>query len=186
MESLVTILVYGIIAVLLLFILTGVVTLVAGLRQGRALRRAEREGTAAAPAPAGTPAALGTAAAPRGPSGIRGALHRYVGPVEPRHALLNPPARVGIEAFGGLFGFPGLGWLISGKVVTGLVLLVLGPSFIWGFFPVYLIATEKMADHPYLFIEYLPAVSVMSATLLAVYQVRLARGRAEKQLEAPQ
>lgn len=171
MDALVRIAVYGIATVLVLFIVAGAATFAAGVRQGRARTRA---GTAVPTTGAG------------GRGGPRAALRRYVGPVEPRHALLNPPLRVGVEAISALFGFPGLGWLASGKVVTGLVLLVAGPSFIWGLFPVYLIATQRMADHPYLFIQYLPLVSVMSAGALGIHQLRLAHSRTgERRVEAP-
>ena len=54
---------------------------------------------------------------------LRARIDRYVGAVDPSMALLNPPGRVGAEFFAALCGFPGLGWLLSGSVFAGLVMM---------------------------------------------------------------
>ncbi len=182
--------IYAIIAVLLVFIAAGAVIVASSL-----IRPHVR--TAAPPAhstsrdlvppemPPGVPSGRETTNGGRNdPPGVRGTLHRYVGPVEPRHALLTAPVRVAVEFVAALFGFPGLGWLISGKVMTGLFLLVVGPSIFWGVLPAYLVVTERIVGNPYLTVQYLPVLAVVSATALGVYQLRLSRGDQGRRLEA--
>jgi hypothetical protein len=106
---------------------------------------------------------------------VRERVARYVGPVGPRQALLDPPKRVLVELVAASCGFPGLGWLVSGRVAVGLALLVVGPACVWGFFPVALALAGRLYDGPYTATAYLPALGAASAAALAVVEFRARR-----------
>jgi hypothetical protein len=115
----------------------------------------------------------------RPPAGLslREKVSRYVGPVDPGMALLNPPGRVATEFMGALCGFPGLGWIFSGCIFTGILLLSLGPAVVWGFYPVLLSVTGKLSSGPFVAVQYLPGLALSSAIALAYREVQLARRR---------
>jgi hypothetical protein len=145
----------GIAAALLLFVAIGAILLVQAMLQER---RSGRAG-----------------ATPEARLGIRHAMSRYIGPVHPDLALLNPPARVVLEFVAALCGFPGFGWLVSTRMAVGLPLLILGSATVYGFYPAFLALSGHFTDRPLIALEYLPAVAVASATALAVAEVRRAR-----------
>ena len=140
-----------------------------------ALRSARKEGA--------TSGSGGGAGSPD--DSLRARVARYVGPVDPRMALLNPPARVATEFFAALCGFPGLGWLLSGCVFTGLMLLCIAPAFIWGIVPMYLVVTGKAAGGAFLAVQYLPGLALGSAATLAYRETQLARRRKRKAQPSP-
>jgi hypothetical protein len=144
----------GLAAAVLLFVAIGAILLVQAMLQERRAR------------PAG--------AAPHRID-IRHAMSRYVGPVHPDLALLNPPARVALEFVAALCGFPGFGWLVSTRVAVGLPLMVLGAATVYGFYPAFLALTGHFTDRPLIALEYLPVVALVSATALAVAEVQRAR-----------
>ncbi len=111
--------------------------------------------------------------------GLRRRVQDYVGEVSPHRALLTAPARVALELACALCGFPGLGWLISGRVAVGLILLVVAPAIVWAWHPAYLSLTGGLAAHPFAVVRYLPVVSLASGTALAAceWQGRKARNR---------
>jgi hypothetical protein len=111
---------------------------------------------------------------------LRARIGRYVGPVDPSMALLNPPGRVATEFFTSLCGFPGLGWILSGSVFTGLVLICVGPAVVWGFYPVFLALTGKLADGPFVAVQYLPGLAIGSSAVLAYRELQLSRRRKRK------
>jgi hypothetical protein len=111
-------------------------------------------------------------------TGWRERFTLYQGPVTPDLARLNPPLRVLIEFVCALFGFPGFGWVMSTRVVVGVVLMLVGPAFAWCFYPVYLSVSGRLAENVYSLIEYLPLLAAASAGTLAVLEVRAARRRA--------
>ncbi len=115
---------------------------------------------------------------------LRARIDRYVGPVDPQMALLNPPGRVATEFFSALCGFPGLGWLLSGSVFAGLVLICVGPALVWGIYPAFLLLSGRMADGPFIAVQYLPGLAIGSSSLLAYREVQLAKIRKRK-AEAP-
>jgi hypothetical protein len=115
-----------------------------------------------------------------GDSSFRSRIDRYVGPVDPRMALLNPPGRVATEFFAALCGFPGLGWLLSGSVFAGLVLICVGPAFVWGAYPAFLVISGRMAGSPFIAVQYLPGLAIGSSALLAYREIQLARNRRRK------
>jgi hypothetical protein len=144
----------GLAAAVLLFVAIGAIVVVQALL-------AERKQPAA-----GSPA-------PR--PDIRHAMSRYIGPIHPDLALLNPPARVALEFVAALCGFPGFGWLVSTRVGIGLPLMVLGSATVYGFYPAYLALSGHFTDRPLIALEYLPVVAVVSAATLAVAEVKRAR-----------
>lgn len=67
---------------------------------------------------------------------LRRELRRYNGG-SPRWAGHVPAGVfVGAEAVGALAGFPGLGWLFSGRALVGLPLALVGPGVAWALLPV--------------------------------------------------
>jgi hypothetical protein len=147
---------FSVMAVLTVFSLVGIGVLYNAFRVGRQERRARGEAVA---------------------GDLREKIRRYVGPVDPKTRLLNPPGRVVVEFVGAFCGFPGLGWLCSGSVFTGLLLLCCVPAFVWGLYPVILSVTGKLISSPYVVIEYLPAIAVASAGALAYREIMLSRER---------
>lgn len=152
--------IWGLVAALAFFVIAGVIMFFVALRP--------------------EPAAEGPKAVDRAdPSerGFRAAVQRYVGPVTPDLAILTPARRVLLEFVGALCGFPGFGWLMSTRVALGLTLLCLGPAIIYGAMPVAFAMSGHLLDGPYVAIEYLPVVAVVSATCLAVaeYRAKVAR-----------
>jgi hypothetical protein len=97
-------------------------------------------------------------------------IDRYVGPIAPESALLTPRSRVLVEFVTAACGFPGLGWLISGRVGVGLALLVCGSAVVWGFAPVALAFSGLLLKSPYAATFYLPLLGIVSAVALALDQ----------------
>jgi hypothetical protein len=153
--------IWGIVAMLVVFIAIGAALFVQGMRQERRVPADDGNGSSADTEPEGR--------------GMRAAMRRYVGPVSPELALLNPPARVGLEFLAALCGFPGLGWMMSTRVSIGLPMLIAGPAIVFGFYPAYLALSGHFTDRPLIALEYLPALAVISATALAVAEVRRLR-----------
>ncbi len=114
--------------------------------------------------------------------GWRERLSLYQGPVTPDLAKLNAPLRVLIEFTCALFGFPGFGWVMSTRVVLGVVLMLVGPAFAWCFYPVYLSVSGRLAENVYSLIEYLPLLAAVSAGTLAVVEARAAHRRAGREV----
>lgn len=96
----------------------------------------------------------------------------YVGEIDPHTALLTPATRPLVELAGAICGFPGLGWLISGRVAVGLVLLIAVPAVVWAFYPVYLSVSGRLAESGFAAVRYLPALAVVSAGSLAAVEWR--------------
>jgi hypothetical protein len=145
----------GVVFALLLFVAIGAIVLVQAMLHERKAH------------PVGEDVAL--------PGGLRESMARYVGPIHPDLALLNPPLRVVLEFVAALCGFPGFGWLVSTRVSVGLPLLVLGAATVYGFYPAFLALSGHFLDRPLIQLEYLPVVAVVSATALAVAEVQRAR-----------
>ena len=97
----------------------------------------------------------------------------------PDLARLNAPLRVLVEFTCALFGFPGFGWVMSTRVVVGVVLMLIGPAFAWCFYPVYLSVSGRLAENVYSLVEYLPLLAAISAGALAVTEVCTAARRRE-------
>jgi hypothetical protein len=104
-------------------------------------------------------------------------VKRYEGPIDEDSPFFNPLARIAIEFFSALFGFPGLGWMISGQVFIGLVLMGIIPCFVWAAIPAYLVKTIILKTNPYAPVIYLPALAFISAACLASNQYLIERRR---------
>lgn len=145
------------------FALVGVGVTVGALRSARAERKSA--------SPAGEF---------EGVASLRARIDRYVGPMDPHLSLLNRPGRVVTEFFCALCGFPGLGWLLSGSVFAGLVLICVVPAVVWGGYPAFLVMTGRMADGPFIAVQYLPGLAIGSSGLLAYREIQLAKSRNRK------
>jgi hypothetical protein len=60
---------------------------------------------------------------------------RFSGPMPKRLQRLPLTAVLGIELVGGLFGWPGLGWLFAGQAAVGIALMLAGPAVAWALLP---------------------------------------------------
>jgi hypothetical protein len=148
----------------LVFALVGLGVMIGALRSARAERK-QAEGDS-------------------GEVSLRARIDRYVGPVDPRVALMNPVGRVVSEFFCALCGFPGLGWLMSRSVFAGLVLICVVPAVVWGGYPAFLLMTGRMAGSPFIAVQYLPGLALGSSALLAYREIQLAKIR-KSAAEAP-
>jgi hypothetical protein len=142
----------GIIALLTFFVLVGIALTFRAMAHARAATRA-----------------AGTLPPKRS---LKRRVRDYVGPIDRSHAPLNPPLRVAVEFVCALGGFPGLGWLLSGRIFTGLLLMCIVPSLVWGIVPVVLSMTGLLLISPYSVVFYLPALAAVSASSLAFVEMR--------------
>ncbi|MCB0026550.1 MAG: hypothetical protein KDE28_01500, partial [Anaerolineales bacterium] len=70
------------------------------------------------------------------------------------------------EAMSGLFGFPGLGWILSGRPILGLPLMLTGPAVAWAVIP---LLFSPYGDGPLLaWGRYALLVYLLVSTLLSV------------------
>jgi hypothetical protein len=97
---------------------------------------------------------------------------RYVGPIDASRAPLTPPLRVAAEFLSALCGFPGLGWMVSGRVRIGLPLIIAVPALIWALFPLFVSYTGVLFPQPLAVFSVLPAIAVASAAALAACEAR--------------
>jgi hypothetical protein len=170
----------------LLFLLTiitvfgvvGVVLMVRALRDaGRETSFLEpmsssRRTTPARPTGTGQPivarAAEPGATTPRA-TGLGGRLRRLVSRTHGDVALLGPRRRVLIEFLGALCAFPGLGWILSGRVALGFTLLVGCPAVVWALLPMSLSVVGHFGLS--LALRYiLPVLALVSAGALAMVE----------------
>lgn len=101
---------------------------------------------------------------------------RLVEPRQARERSSDPAAgfRVVVEFAFALGGFPGLGWLLSGRRLPGLVLVCVVPAFVWLLVPLGLSTPGIVVPGTYPVVIYLPALALVSSFLLAVAQRRAA------------
>lgn len=142
----------GIIALLTFFVLVGIALTFRAMARAHAATRAS-----------------GTLPPKRS---LKRRVRDYVGPIDRSQAPLNPPLRVTVEFVCALGGFPGLGWLLSGRIFPGLLLMCIVPSLVWGIVPVVLSLTGLLLISPYSVVFYLPALAVVSAGSLAFAELR--------------
>ena len=100
---------------------------------------------------------------------------RYSGPMPERLKRIPLVAILGIEVAGGLFGWPGLGWLFAGQAIPGVALLLAGPAVAWALLPMLFSPfTDTVLSQwgwPVLLI-WLPVSALASGAALAVYLKR--------------
>jgi len=107
--------------------------------------------------------------------GWRARAAGYTGAVSPASRGLNPPARVVVELFAGACGFPGLGWMLSGCLLSGLLLITCVPAVVWGLYPAYLALTGGLTGSALSIVGYVPFIGLASACGLAVREIAAAR-----------
>jgi len=96
----------------------------------------------------------------------------FSGPM-PERLKRVPRIRVlGMEFVGGLFGWPGLGWLYAGQALPAVGLLLVGPTIAWALLPMlfspYAETALSLWGWPVLLI-WLPLSALLSSAALAVY-----------------
>lgn len=161
---------FVLLATITVFGLTGVVLMV------RALRDAQRETSFLESLPVGRdPPPGGSAAQAEGPkvrrSGLGQRARHFVRRSQGNLALFGPARRVVAEFVGAAFGFPGLGWILSGRVTLGVTLFVGVPAVIWALFPMVLSVTGHFGLS--MALKYvLPGLAGLSAGALAVVERR--------------
>ena len=104
-------------------------------------------------------------------AGFRGRWSRLVRRTHGDVALLGPRRRVLVEFLGALCGFPGLGWILSGRVALGMTLLVGCPAIVWAVLPMSLSIVGQFGlglTFRYL----LPVLACSSAGALALVERR--------------
>jgi heme/copper-type cytochrome/quinol oxidase subunit 1 len=103
---------------------------------------------------------------------MRQAPTRFSGPMPERLKRIPKGYVLGMEFAGGLFGWPGVGWLFAGQAMPALALLMIGPSIAWAMLP--------MLFSPYTdtifsrlgwvtLLVWLPASALLSSLALALY-----------------
>lgn len=102
----------------------------------------------------------------------RQAPARYSGPM-PAHLKRLPRLRVlGMEFAGGLFGWPGLGWLYAGQAMPGIGLMLIGPALAWALLPMLFSPYTESFLSPYgwaVLLIWLPLSALASTGALAIY-----------------
>jgi hypothetical protein len=102
-------------------------------------------------------------------------LQDYVGDADDSKRLLNAPLRVTLEFFLALCGFPGIGWMASGQLAVGLVLVAAVPSIFWAVAPVLMASNGALFRDPFATVRYLPIIAIVSAGGLATSEIMRAR-----------
>lgn len=99
-------------------------------------------------------------------------LAEYVGPVDRRRSPLPVVLRILAEFGAATLGFPGLGWMVAGRISVGLPLMLAVPAAIWLFYPLYVAVTGTVVHEPLRLLWVLPAMALISAGALAVAEIR--------------
>ena len=105
-------------------------------------------------------------------AGARQAPARYNGPVPPALRKLPRGRVLGMEFAGGLFGWPGLGWLYSGQAMPGIALMLIGPSISWALLPILFSPYTESVFSPYgwaVLLVWLPLSALASTAALAYF-----------------
>lgn len=106
----------------------------------------------------------------RGWSAIWSAAARYDGSAPAWRTGLRPHSFVAAEAAAAAVGFPGLGWLLSGRAAVGLSLALTGPGIAWGVLPLLMspFGTSALRHQGIIpMVAYLVATTAASAGVLA-------------------
>jgi hypothetical protein len=105
-------------------------------------------------------------------SELAGRPARYNGPMPERLKHIPRGYVIAAEFIGGLFGWPGLGWLYAGQALPGLALLMGGPSIAWALLPILFSPFSNTSLSPYgwkVLLIWLPLSATVSSVLLALY-----------------
>lgn len=97
---------------------------------------------------------------------------RFSGPMPERLKRVPRAAVLGIEFVGGLFGWPGLGWLFAGQAVPAVALMLIGPAIAWALLPMLFspFTNTIFSQQGWsVLLIWLPVSALISSTALAVY-----------------
>jgi hypothetical protein len=103
---------------------------------------------------------------------------RFSGPMPERLKRIPPGYVLGMEFAGGLFGWPGLGWLYAGQAMPAVALLMIGPAIAWALLPMLFSPfTNTILSHWnwLVLLVWLPGSALLSSSLLAAYLRRSRR-----------
>ncbi len=97
---------------------------------------------------------------------------RFSGPMPERLKRMPRIGVLGMEFVGGLFGWPGIGWLYAGQALPAVALLLAGPAVSWALLPMLFSPfTDTVLSQwgwPVLLV-WLPVSALLSCTALAVH-----------------
>jgi heme/copper-type cytochrome/quinol oxidase subunit 1 len=111
---------------------------------------------------------------------------RFSGPLPERVKRIPSGYVLGMEVAGGLFGWPGVGWLYAGQVMPGIAMLMIGPAIAWALMPMLFSPftnTVLSQWNWHVLLVWLPATTLLSAALLAL-KLRRLRGPQVSHAEA--
>jgi hypothetical protein len=112
--------------------------------------------------------------------GIAAYPERVTGPLPKSLGRLPAGVPLGVEAFGALMGFPGIGWILAGVPVVGWPLATIGPGIAWALLPVLF---NPLADTIFTgpglttLLYYFPATAIATTGALGWYLLRARRTR---------
>ena len=106
---------------------------------------------------------------------VRQTPARFSGPMPKR--LQRIPLRyvIGMEFIGGLFGWPGVGWLYAGQAMPAVALLLIGPAIAWALLPMLFspFTDTLLSQWNWLvLLVWLPLSAFISAAFLALHLKR--------------
>jgi heme/copper-type cytochrome/quinol oxidase subunit 1 len=118
---------------------------------------------------------------------LRQAPARFSGPMPDRLKQIPIGYVLGMEFAGGLFGWPGLGWLYAGQAMPAVALLLIGPSIAWALLPALFspFTNTILSQWNWLvLLVWLPGSAILSSLLLAAYLRRSRRPSSPRQVDA--
>ncbi len=108
----------------------------------------------------------------------KGTPKRFTGTLPARVRRMPTGYILAMELAGGLFGWPGIGWLYAGQALPGIGLLLIGPAISWALLPM-MAAPESGTFVSQYGWEVIPAWLIVSSTLsTALLGVYITRSRA--------
>lgn len=113
---------------------------------------------------------------------FRQAPARFAGPMPERLRRVSPSYILALEFAGGLFGWPGIGWLLAGQALPAVGLMMAGPAIAWALLPMLFSPFTNTVFSQWgwhTLLVWLPASALLSSGLLALYLRRLAYGPRE-------
>jgi len=100
---------------------------------------------------------------------LRQAPARFSGPLPERVRRIPGGYILAMEAVGGLFGWPGVGWLYAGQVMPGIAMLMIGPAIAWALLPMLFSPftnTVLSQWNWHVLLVWLPGTALLSSALL--------------------
>ena len=107
---------------------------------------------------------------------LRNSPQRFTGPVPERLRKIPSAYVMGMEFVGGLFGWPGIGWLFAGQALPGITLMMIGPSISWALLPMLFSPFTETVFSQWgwqVLLVWLPGTALLSSAFLGLYLRRL-------------